>query len=270
VPEFSFSSFFSKEVEAMVQAISNNMQNILALLKDSGTLLLKPGEIFQAKVVAQQGDRFLLQVGDKLLPVRAETSILPGQKLNLEVLEWRGEELLVRLLQTKAGDAGDNQPKVSEQLQKIIERFGFRGEKDLQTIFEALQKLPVEEQTAVRYLLDPNLLAALLIPQQDDQGKQSFDRIEVNRYQGALANEEELWEVFFRLDLPHLGHLELKLKLADHRLFLQIWADSAATEQLLRSRKEDLMAFCALVDIVAVDEGPLVQADYTKNIDVKV
>ena len=43
----------------MVQAISNNMQNILALLKDSGTLLLKPGEIFQAKVVAQQGDRFL-------------------------------------------------------------------------------------------------------------------------------------------------------------------------------------------------------------------
>lgn len=252
----------------MVQGIANgSLLNILALLKDAGAINFKPGQVFSAVVAAQEGNLFFLQIGEKMFPVRAETSLTVGQKLKLQVLEWQGEELFVRNLPLGADDIAPGEGR-EQLIQKILEKYGLRGEKELQSVLDSLPKIPADEQTAVRYLLDPNLLAALLIPQENIEASW-YDKIEISRYK-ALTGKEEIWEVVFELMLPVLGHLELKLKMFEQGLYLQIWAEAAETETLLRTRKDELAAFCSHVEIIAGAEGPLIKADLTKKIDVMV
>lgn len=251
----------------MIQGISNgSVSNILAVLKDFGGIVLKPGQIFSAVVAAQEGKLFFLQVGDKMLPVRAETNLTVGQRLMLQVLEWQGEELLVRNLPLEVAEVTKSETR-EQQLQRILQEFGLSGEKDLQTVLESLQKLPVDEQTALRYLLDPSVLSALLIPRENQQ--QWFDKIELNHYKN-VAGKGEIWEVVFELALPVLGHLEVKLKMVEQGIYTQIWAESLAAESVLRENQNELAAFCAYVEIIPVSEGPLIKNDYTKKIDLMV
>lgn len=253
----------------MVQGIAHSsMQNILALLKDAGGINLKPGQIFSAVVAAQEGNLFFLQIGEKMFPVRAQTSLTLGQRLTLQVLEWQGEELFVRNLPFGAADVVRCEGR-EQLLARVLEKFGLRGEKELQSVLDSLARIPADEQTAVRYLLDPNLVAALLIPKEQGQLAAWYDKLEISRYKG-MTGQEESWEVVFELNLPVLGHLELKLKMVEQGLYLQIWAEAAETETLLRTRKDELAGFCAHVEIIAGAEGPLLKADLTKKIDVMV
>jgi hypothetical protein len=254
-------------VDNVVQGIANgNLLNILALLKDAGGINLKPGQVFSAVVAAQEGNLFFLQIGEKMFPVRAQTNLTIGQHLTLQVLEWHGEELFVRNLPFGAPDVGPGEER-EQLLQRILEKFSVRGEKELQSVLDSLAKIPADEQTAVRYLLDPNLVAALLIPQ--EHLETGYDKLEISRYKG-LTGQEEIWEVVFELSLPVLGHMELKLKMVEQGLYLQIWAEAAETETLLRTRKDELAVLCSHVEIVAGAEGPLIKADLTKKIDMMV
>lgn len=255
------------EVEVVVQGISSgNGQNMVAILKDLGGIMLKPGQLFSAVVAAQKGKLFFLQVGDKMLPVRAETDLTVGQKLTLQVIKWQGEELLVRQLPLALPEVTKNETR-QQQLLRILEKFGLSGEKELPTVLERMQKLPVDEQTAIRFLLDPSILTALLIPREKEQ--QWFDQIEINCYKG-VAVQGQLWEVTFQLALPVLGHLEVKMKMVQQEIFTQIWTDSFAAETILREKQKDLAAVCTHVEIIPVAEGPLIKTDFTKKIDLMV
>lgn len=248
----------------MVQGISGNMPNVLAVLKNFADIFLNPGQIFEALVVSQEGEQYWLQVAGKMLPVRAETSLMIGQKLSLQVLGLQGEELLVKKLPLKVED---DYNKKEQLFLKMIKKYGSRGEKEVIAIKESLQKLPVDENTAVRYLLDPHLFTALLILK--ESADDCFDKIEVNTYKSSLG-KDEIWEVIFELEMPLLGHLELKMKMLGKGLYMQIWAALTETENILRERKKELERFCPHVEIMAVENGPLVSVDYTKNIDLMV
>lgn len=238
---------------------------MLVVTKELNGLCLKAGQIFEGVVAAKEGEQFLLKMGEDFLPVRSETPLSIGQKVKLQVLGFRGEELLVKKLPlTEVEEAH----KKEQQLIKLIEKFGgFKGEKEVSVIKQMIAKLPVDENTAVRYLLDPNLFTALLIPR--EKSHDAYDKVEITKYRGAMV-KQDIWEVCFELEMPSLGHLELKIRMLGERLYTQIWADVPETENILRCRKEELERFCTNVEIIPVMEGPLITSDYTENIDLMV
>jgi hypothetical protein len=152
-------------------------------------------------------------------------------------------------------------------LDRLIERYGFRGEKDTAVIKEAVQRLPIEENTAVRYLLDPFLFTALLIP--GEKKDDVYNKLEISRYKGVVI-QEDVWEVCFQLQLPVLKKIEIKLKMQNESLYAQIWADTLETENVLLSRKKDLERLCTKVEIIPYNEGPLIVDNYEQNIDFMV
>lgn len=247
----------------MVQGIGDNLPNMLVVTKDLNSFL-KPGQTFKAVVAAKDGQHYLLKMGENLLPVRSENLLSVGQQVKLHVLGFRGEELLVKKLPLSEGEEVD---KNERQLIRVIEKYGVRGDKEIGVIKENIAKLPIEENTAVRYLLDPHLFTALLIPSEKEND--SFDKLEITRYRGTMA-KEDIWEVSFELEMATLGHLELKMKMLGENLFMQIWAGLPETENILKCKKNKLELFCTNVEIIPVNEGPLITGKYVENLDLMV
>ena len=73
-------------------------------------------------------------------------------------------------------------------LAKAVEKYGVRGKKELAILKEALQKLPVEENTAIRYLLDPHLGVALLFPA--EKGEDVYNKLEIAKYNDLVTQED--------------------------------------------------------------------------------
>ena len=231
--------------------------------KNFTQVLLSKGQIFEAIVASKDGEKFWLKIGEQTLPVISEINLKEGQRIKLVVIGTRGEEILVKKI--SLADIEEKNGK-KESLLKIIEKFGV-SEKDVKGISDIVQKLPVESNTAVRYLLDPHLFAALLIPKENNIN--SFDKIEVMKYKG-MAKEQDVWEVNFELEMAVLGHIEIVVKMLGTGLYTQIWASSKETENILRNRKKDVQVFCTNVEIIPVVEGPLIAKNSTENIDFVV
>ncbi|MDD2211586.1 MAG: flagellar hook-length control protein FliK [Clostridia bacterium] len=250
----------------MVGKIGSNAANIMVVAKDFAGLILRPGQVFTAVVVslAQEGEQYLLKTGESLLPVRSEKPLEIGQKIRLHVLGFKGEDLLVEKLPWIIGEEGSKKAKV---IARAIAKYGFKGEKETAVIKEALLKLPVEENTAVRYLLDPYLFAALLLPR--EKREDGYNKLEITRYKGAVV-KEDVWEVVFQLQMPTLRKIEVKIKMQGGKLYTQIWADSGETEKILQGKKKDLEKFCLSVEILSFEEGPLIIDHYTENINLMV
>lgn len=246
----------------MVRQVGNNLANTIVVLKDFACLLLRPGQVFTSVVISQAkgSQQYLLKAGENLLSVHSEKPLQIGQKLSLHVLGRQGENLLVEKL-----------PGTMEQeaavLAKAVEKYGVRGKKELAILKEALQKLPVEENTAIRYLLDPHLGVALLFPA--EKGEDVYNKLEIAKY-NDLVTQEDVWEVSLELQLSTLGKIEVKIKMQGRNLHTQIWADSKETEHLLQQRKKELEGFCTNIEILPFTEGPLLITNRLDNIDLMV
>jgi hypothetical protein len=248
----------------LIEGIVNKANNIMVVAKDFAGLILRPGQVFKGVVLAKEGQQYWLKVGDNLLPVRADKSLQVGEQIKLRVLDFKGEDLLVERIPLQLEEGAQNKNHV---INNLIERYGFRGEKETAVIKEAVQKLPVEENTAVRYLLDPFLFLALLIP--GEKKDELYHKIEISRYKGAMI-KEDVWEVCFQLQLSVLKNIEIKIKMQGASLYAQIWADTLETENILLSRKKDLEKLCTKVEIIPYNEGPLIVENYEQNIDFMV
>lgn len=236
----------------------------MVVAKDFAGFILRPGQVFTGVVLAKEGQQYWLQIGENLLPVRAEKSLQVGEQLKLRVLGFKGEDLLVERTPLTLEEKAQNK---NHLLDRLIERYGFRGEKDTAVIKEAVQRLPIEENTAVRYLLDSFLFTALLIP--GEKKNDVYNKLEISRYKGVVV-KEDVWEVCFQLQLPILKNIEIKLKMQNESLYAQIWADNLETENILLSRKKDIEKLCTKVEIIPYNEGPLIVGNYEQNIDYMV
>ena len=248
----------------MLEGIVNKVNNIMVVAKDFAGFILRPGQVFTGVVLAKEGQQYWLQIGENLLPVRAEKSLQVGEQLKLRVLGFKGEDLLVERTPLTLEEKAQNK---NHLLDRLIERYGFRGEKDTAVIKEAVQRLPIEENTAVRYLLDSFLFTALLIP--GEKKNDVYNKLEISRYKGVVV-KEDVWEVCFQLQLPILKNIEIKLKMQNESLYAQIWADNLETENILLSRKKDIEKLCTKVEIIPYNEGPLIVGNYEQNIDYMV
>lgn len=248
----------------MVEGIGSSGAKVMVVAKDFAGLILRPGQVFTGVIVAKEGKQYWLKAGENMLPVRSENPLEVGQKIKLHVLGFRGEDLLVEKLPWTMEEEGSKKAKV---LARLIEKYGSREEKELAVIKEALLKLPVEENTAVRYLLDPYLWAALLLPREKrDEG---YNKLEISRYKGAVS-KEDVWEVSLELQMPVLQKIEVKIKMQGGNLYTQIWADSGETVNILRNKEKDLERFCTSVEILPLEEGPLLRDNYMENINLTV
>jgi len=248
----------------LLEGIVNKVNNIMVVAKDFAGFILRPGQVFTGVVLAKEGQQYWLQIGENLLPVRAEKSLQVGEQLKLRVLGFKGEDLLVERTPLTLEEKAQNK---NHLLDRLIERYGFRGEKDTAVIKEAVQRLPIEENTAVRYLLDSFLFTALLIP--GEKKNDVYNKLEISRYKGVVV-KEDVWEVCFQLQLPILKNIEIKLKMQNESLYAQIWADNLETENILLSRKKDIEKLCTKVEIIPYNEGPLIVGNYEQNIDYMV
>lgn len=247
----------------MVKGIVNNTTNIIAIAKDFAGLILRPGQVFTGVVLAKETQLFWLKTGETFLPVRSEKPLEVGDLIKLRVLGYKGEDVLVEKLPLLPEEVSSQ----AKSLDKLIEKYGPRGEKETAMIKEAVLKIPVEENTAVRYLLDPYLFAALLLPQENRTA--GYNKIEIAKYRGAML-KEDVWEVGFQLQMPVLQNIEIKLKMQAGNIYVQIWTNCLQTEHLLQERKMEIESFCTKVEIIPVAEGPLIAESFQDNIDLMV
>jgi hypothetical protein len=249
----------------LVQLVGNDVNNLITLLK-APRAFLTPGETFEATVISKDGEQILLRIKDQKLPVNSKIPLEVGQKLKLSVVGNQDNLILVKELPMTGQDMIIEK---KEALIKAIEKFGPRSEKEMAFIKEAVQQLPVDENTAVRYLLDPHLYSALMIPTKDNSG--IYDKIEFINYKGGgVKKDQDIWEVSLELDLPSLGHMELKIKMMEGSIYTQVWAGSKETENILKNKKNELENYCKNIEIIPFNEGPILIANKLEEIDFMV
>jgi hypothetical protein len=250
----------------LVCRVGNNLGKMMVVLKDFDCLLLRPGQVFTGIVVSQvnAGKQYVLKTGENLIQVHSEKPLQIGQKIRLHVLGFEGKNLLVEKL---SGTMEQEESKKAKVIARAIEKYGVKGEKEATVIKDTLRKLPIAEDTAIRYLLDPHLWAALLLPTK--KGEDIYNKLEISKYSGVII-EEDFWEVNLELQLSILGKIEVKVKMQGENLYAQIWADSGETENVLQKQKKELEKFCTSVEIFPFEEGPLLITNHLDNIDLMV
>jgi len=186
-----------------------------------------------------------------------------GDKLQLLARKIEGNKIILQQTMT---EKQEHRP-LQEQIRQLAAKYGFTSEKELSQLAEKLSRLPVDEKTGVRYLLDPNLHTAVIIPA--TQSEEHNTRIEVEEYRQVPGNQR-IYEVNLDVKLAQLGSVEISLKMVEGRIYGRIWAENPATEALLWERYNELKEVAELLDIVPAAAGPLIPKDYDEIIDLKV
>jgi flagellar hook-length control protein FliK len=221
------------------------------------------GEKLNLLVTGKHGEGYVMKYGNEWLLIHIHEDLKKGEQIAFVVLsDSKKQSILKRIAQ------GPEKPMdETEKAQQVLRRFGVNGSRDMQAIQVQASKIPGEQTTALRYLLDPNLMAALLLPEQARQ--QVYQRVEVTQYQGGIQREES-YEIALCLDMEHLGHLEVSLRWTGGSMFTRIWADSVETELDLTRNKEAIEALGMYLEVIPFAMGPLVERDYSVTLDMKV
>jgi hypothetical protein len=219
------------------------------------------GEKLNLMVMGKMGDGYIVKSGNHMLLIHIQDQLSRGEYAQFVVLsDSKKQSVLKRISQGPEKPMGD-----AEKAQQVMRRFGVTGARDMQAVQVHARKIPGEQTTALRYLLDPNLLAALLMP---EQARQVYQRVEVTQYQGN-AQQDESYEIALCLDLEYLGHVEISMRWIQGTMITRIWADSTDTEMDLARRKEEIEALGMYLEIVPFPMGPLVERDYAVTLDMK-
>jgi len=254
----------------MVLQINNILSNLLTVLNPDRTgtetaLTLRAGEVLEALVLSKEGDTYLLQTGGDKFYARSEAPLQAGELVRLSVLGRRDDDILLKNITLIPGEEADE--AAADRIARLIKKYGLTQEKEIFQVRESLTRIPCEETRAVRYLLDPHLLAALLIPAENRD--ETYQKIEINGYK-STAMKKNVWEVILELDMPELGRLDLAFKMVEDHLYLRVWAELADTESLLRQKQEVIASVCTQMEIIPALQGPLFCKDAHRNIDLKV
>lgn len=227
------------------------------------------GQRLEALVLSKEGDDYLLQSGAKLFRAKSDLTLPVGAKLFLYVSEQTDNRTLLKIELPAKNEMPNliEQEQVLERVRLLAAKYGFMGEKEIGQLAEQLAKLPVDEKTGVRYLLDPHLATAVIITDQLRPNHQA--KIEIEQYK-QVAGNQRVWEVNLDVNLTQLGSVEIIIKMIDGRIYARIWAEQAETEALLRARQGDLDLQIFLVEIVPVTVGPLIPRETKENIDMRV
>lgn len=219
------------------------------------------GEKLNLTVMGKIGNGYIVKSGTDLLLINIQDQLTRGEQALFVVLsDSKKQSVLKRISQGPEKPMDD-----AEKTQQVLRRFGVAGARDMQTVQAHARKIPGEQTAALRYLLDPNLLAAVLMP---EQARQVYQRVEVTQYQGGVGREES-YEIALCLDLEYLGHLEISIRWTQGMITTRIWADSAETEMDLARRKEEMEALGMYLEVVPFPMGPLVERDYSVTLDMK-
>ncbi len=245
--------------------ISNVLLNMAAdIQKAAGTntatqLKYSVGQTFEALVMSKEGENFILQAGNRSFAARAESPLPLGEIVKLLVLEANEETMTLKLVSPLTQDSD----QLGEKIKQTIRKYGLTGEKEIMQTMLELSRIPCDENSAVRYLLDPNLLLALLIP---EYSQAAYQKLEIYEYKGQAANGKTS-EVRFKLELDKLGRIEILLRSIDSSIYTRIWAELADTQRLLADNEKTLLAICPHTEIVPTSDGPLFANEVQENID---
>lgn len=251
----------SKSTEqALPQSAILREQDQQIALKE-GKLL--PGETFTAVVKSKSGNYYLVEAGSDSFFLEADTDLQPEERLQLLVKEEARDKVMLERTMPNSVE----QEKVLERVRLLAAKYGFTGEKEITQLAEQLAKLPVDEKTGIRYLLDPHLATAVVIPGQILAKHQA--KIEIEQYKQATGGQR-IWEVSLDVNLAQLGQVELVLKLIDGRIYAWMWAEQPETEALLKAKQNELDLQAFLVEIVPVTAGPLIPRETEDIIDMRV
>lgn len=256
----------------MVTPINNLLIDMLTVLggrdySGAGALPVKfhAGEVMEALVLSKQGDAYLLKTGGNEFLARSEQPLQTGKLVRLLVLGSKDDTILLKNMSAQPGEEAERAS--GDRTLQLIRKYGITQEKEIILVRELLNRIPCEENTAVRCLLDPYLLAALFIP---GQGRdQEYQKLEISGYNSAIENKR-VWEVCIDLDMPELGRLDLNVRMVESCIFLRIWAESKQTEDLLRAGRAELAAVCPQIEIVPAAHGPLFRNEPHRDIDLRV
>lgn len=247
----------------------SNLANLLLNLEVRDPAVTRQfvlGERMEAQVMSREGDNYLVQAGARLFRAESTLSLPVGAELILVVAEQKDGRTYLKLEQALKHDSSE-QEQGQDRVRRLAAKYGVTGEKEISQLAEQLAKLPVEEMTGVRWLLDPHLAAGVIIIPY--KGSDPEARIEIGQYKQA-AGQERVWEVSFDLELARLGLLEIVIKLLNGRIYTRIWAEKPETEALLKARQDELDLLDAQVEIVAVNAGPIIARDTRESIDLKI
>lgn len=256
--------------------LNNIISGYFTLLKNAGSIMPEkagafiPGQIMLAKVVAKEGETYFLQSGNQRFSGLSKSQLTVGQELELFVASNKEGIVWLKIVTPDSEMKSTNtkekpQNEMAEARNQAI-RYGVVNEKELGEISTLRQGIPVDESTAVRYLLDPHLLTAVLLPEMPPHKNKGS--IEVTQYKNS-AIRQNVWEITMELNMESLGLVEVKIRLADNKIFVQIWAEQMQTETIIRQNKNELEDAHLKIEIIPVNQGPLIYRE-KENIDYRV
>lgn len=251
----------------MSPEINQVFANLLTLLKTAenqppAELKLAVGQVLSARVVSAEGGLYLLQSGENTFYAKAETMLEVGAKVLLEVLGQKDGAVLLKRLEQPAQQTEET---AADPLRLLLRKYGLSTEKDFQRVMESLREVPFEKLTAARYVVDPHLLAALLLP--SPAKPEEFHKFEVYGYKKSRT-ETDIFEVSLELELERLGHVEVSIKAIDGLIFTRIWAENEDASTFLQ--KEIARLGTAGVELVPAAQGPLIVREALKEVDIRI
>lgn len=242
----------------------------LGLAKTEAAGELVSGQKLIAQVIAKEGDNYLLQSGDQRFSGLSKIPFTVGQKLELIVAGHKEGKVWLKVKPPEPeinSMLSENEPADDlAETRSLVKRYGIINEKDILEIHNLRLNMPVDESSAIRYLLDPHLLTAILMPGMFFEN--SSGKIEVSQYKNP-TDKQNVWEISLDMSLEKLGLIEIKLRLIDKQVYAQIWAELQETETLIRGNMRELKDDRLMVEIIPVKQGPLIYRE-KDNIDYRI
>lgn len=252
----------------------NSINRDLRLFKPAGNLgddltfaklRFHVGQVIEARVISKEGNHYLLSFGEKQFWAEAENNLQTGQNVLLEVLGSKNG--MVYLKRTNDLSTGNWDKKEDGPLRQLIAKYGFIAEKDIIQIESMVKNIPCDQALAVRFLLDPHVVAAILFPFANQEA--TMQKIEVDCYKSP-AGGQDVFEVFLELELEQLGHIEIAVKSQGGTIFTRIWSQSEDTWRLLDNSLDNLRQICKNVELLSIDHGSLLRRGMPKKVDIFV
>jgi len=227
-------------------------------------LNLSVGQEVVALVAGQEGDSYILQVGDRRLLAKSELPLETGEVIRLIVLGAKDQTVVLKRVPFWPAEKEEN---LASSIKQLLVRHGFVGEKGIGKLMDAMDRIPVEEKVGIRYLLDPHLVTVVLFAA--GASEDVWQKIEVNRYKSRQSGAD-VFEVWLELNMSTLGRIEAALTQVDGSIAARIWAELPETETLLRERKDEIRAAISVIEIVPAIAGPILPKKQEINLDIKV
>ncbi|MFZ5351919.1 MAG: hypothetical protein ACOZCL_04235 [Bacillota bacterium] len=246
----------------------DKMNNLILCLgtstKENTLLTFSPGQKFMATVVSREGNNYILQLGDRLIVAQSHIPLEIGQVMRLQVLIHEGQKVLFK---TIPAGMEEKEVKKEDPLKQLMKKYGFSIDKEMTKIETALRRIPVAQGEALRYLVDPHIMLALLFPNNKQKG--GYESIEILHY-GQKAKDKKIFEIHMQMDYKKLGHIQIVLTVVDGYTYVQMWPEQEDTEILLKERIGILKTATTICQVVPAPMGPLIRKEVRDSIDCTV